>query len=92
MVRRRRPYEILDIEHHRLDFERTASFPSTHASASMALFFTLWQNHHAGAPYFGIWAALICYTRIYLGVHFFTDVLGGAILGYLYTFIPRLFL
>lgn len=32
-------------------------------------------------------AILICFSRIYLGVHYLTDLLGGAILGTLVSFI-----
>ncbi len=47
-----------------------------------------------------IWAFLICYTRIYLGVHYPGDILCGAILGIiigfgvykLYTFLSTKFL
>ena len=28
-----------------------------------------------------LWAALISYSRIYLGVHYPSDIIGGAILG-----------
>ncbi len=28
-----------------------------------------------------LWAIITCYSRIYLGVHFITDILGGMILG-----------
>lgn len=33
------------------------------------------------------WVALICYSRIYLGVHYPYDVAGGLIVGALYGFI-----
>lgn len=29
----------------------------------------------------GIFAFLLCFSRIYLGVHFFTDILGGIVIG-----------
>jgi undecaprenyl-diphosphatase len=32
-------------------------------------------------------ALLVCFSRMYLGVHYFTDLIGGAILGTLISFI-----
>ncbi len=32
-------------------------------------------------------ALLVCFSRMYLGVHYFTDLLGGAILGTIISFI-----
>jgi undecaprenyl-diphosphatase len=49
----------------------------------MAMYFFVslkWSSKYA-APLFFIWAALVCYAQIYVGVHFPFDVLGGAILG-----------
>lgn len=34
-----------------------------------------------------IWALLVCYSRMYLGVHYLSDIIGGAILGSLIAFI-----
>jgi len=34
-----------------------------------------------------LWASLIAYSRIYLGVHYPADVLGGAMLGSLVGFV-----
>lgn len=44
-------------------------------------------------PWIILWASLICYTRIYLGVHYPGDIACGAILGALIGFfVYRLFL
>lgn len=52
------------------------SFPSGVAAA-----YALWlQNRKLGAPAL-VLAAFIAFTRLYLYVHFPTDVLGGAVLG-----------
>lgn len=55
------------------------SFPSNHTSASVAFFIALLLRDHPLAFYVGIWAMLISFSRIYLSVHYFTDVLGGAL-------------
>lgn len=34
-----------------------------------------------------IWALLVCFSRMYLGVHYLSDIIGGAILGSLIAFI-----
>jgi undecaprenyl-diphosphatase len=47
----------------------------------VAAAYALWlQNRKLGAPALML-AAFIAFTRLYLYVHFPTDVLGGAVLG-----------
>ena len=57
------------------------SFPSGHTSSAFAAAFALWrQKRRPGTP--ALWlAAFIGFTRLYLYVHFPTDVLGGIALG-----------
>jgi len=57
------------------------SFPSGHtatafAGATMLSFFV-----PRGAPAFYVLAAAIAYSRLYVGVHYPLDVVGGAIIG-----------
>lgn len=61
-----------------------ASFPSGHTAASFTAMTALWRA--GGVPKWLRWAALvlavvIALSRIYLYVHWPTDVLGGAVLG-----------
>ena len=58
-------------------------FVSSHAANTMAcalLFSLIWRNKIAT---FGLllWVALNCYSRMYLGVHYPTDIMGGLIVG-----------
>lgn len=57
------------------------SFPSGHTASAFAAAFALWlQNRKFGTPAL-VLAAFIAFTRLYLYVHFPTDVLGGLLLG-----------
>ena len=57
------------------------AFPSGHTASAFAAAFALWlQNRKLGVPAL-VLAAFIAFTRLYLYVHFPTDVLGGLVLG-----------
>ena len=57
------------------------SFPSGHTASGVAAAYALWlQNRKLGVPAL-VLAAFIAFTRLYLYVHFPTDVLGGLVLG-----------
>ena len=57
------------------------SFPSGHTSSAFAAAFALWlQNRRLGVPAL-VLAGFIGFTRMYLYVHFPTDILGGVALG-----------
>jgi membrane-associated phospholipid phosphatase len=61
------------------------SFPSTHASDhfAMALFLSLvYQKQWRWIWFWAIlWAALICFAQVYVGVHYPVDVTAGALFG-----------
>ncbi|MEI6816361.1 MAG: phosphatase PAP2 family protein [Bacteroidota bacterium] len=61
------------------------SFPSGHSN-TIACVFTIFAFayrflHKIVLLSFGFIALLICYTRVYLGVHFFGDILVGSLIG-----------
>jgi len=61
------------------------SFPSSHASNHFAIAFFLiasgWVVLRLWVSLLILWAALIGYSQIYVGVHFPVDVLVGSVLG-----------
>lgn len=63
----------------------SGSFTSSHAANHFALgtfcFLTFRHISKFYASMFFVWAALICYAQVYVGVHYPLDVTGGAILG-----------
>jgi membrane-associated phospholipid phosphatase len=62
---------------------KNASFPSGHTSGAFALATSLTIVHpkwYVAIPSFA-WAGMVGYSRLYLGVHYPTDVLAGAVVG-----------
>jgi undecaprenyl-diphosphatase len=84
IVARPRPFETL--EDVRVKHQWSAaghSFPSGHSSQAFAIATVISLSYRDPAitiPLF-LWAGAIGYGRVYLGVHYPTDVLGGMIVG-----------
>ena len=64
------------------------SFPSTHAATSVALAVALFAIAHPLAPWVALWACGVSFSRVWLGVHFASDVLSGAGLGIVMGVLP----
>ncbi len=70
-----------------IDAPSSWSFPSGHTSNAFACAAAIFaSNKKVGTPVF-IFAALMGFTRIYVGVHYCTDVLVGAVVGVIYGII-----
>jgi membrane-associated phospholipid phosphatase len=82
ITKRDRPYETYtEIEN--VTEESSYSFPSAHTSVAFSTATTLsmaYPKWYVIAPSF-LWAGAVGYSRLYLGVHYPTDVLAGAIVG-----------
>jgi undecaprenyl-diphosphatase len=59
----------------------TTSFPSGHAATAVAGAMAMARVWPAARWTFAILAVLIAFSRIYVGVHYPSDVLAGAVLG-----------
>ena len=91
MVQRERPSEFALIS------ETRQSFPSLHALTSMILYITI--VYYVYHYYYKFWPAvillslslvlifMISFSRIYLGVHYFSDCIAGILLGIGYFYI-----
>ncbi len=61
----------------------TGSFPSGHSATAFACATVIaWASPRLAVPAF-VLAALVAWSRVYVGVHWPLDVLGGALLGVL---------
>jgi undecaprenyl-diphosphatase len=59
-------------------------FASSHAANTFAVAMLIWflfKQHVSGISWVFAWAVLISSTRIYLGVHYPSDILVGALVG-----------
>ena len=78
--RDRPPAVVLDPEP-LMEVPTTSSFPSGHASISFACAYVISRLAPRLTVFVYGLAALIAFSRIYVGVHYPIDVLAGAILG-----------
>lgn len=88
LVQRPRPYQV-DTSVIPLIYPSEYSFPSGHTSSSFTAACSIFLYHkRAGIAAFVV-AAMIAFTRLYLFVHYPTDILGGIILGVVCAIIVR---
>lgn len=67
------------------------SFPSAHATSSVAAATAFGRIEPRSRPYVFALAGAVCVGRPYLGMHYPSDVLGGAVLGFcLGSLVPGL--
>jgi len=83
IIGRVRPCHVLENVHMLTDCNTSYSFPSSHAVNIFAAAWFLAQPLGRAAPvFFGI-AGIVAYSRVYIGIHYPFDVLGGAAIGLL---------
>jgi undecaprenyl-diphosphatase len=81
-VDRARPFVDHPSQAHLLVTRSTdPSFPSDHATGAFAIAVAIWLYDRTIGAVFLVFAALIAFARVYVGVHYPGDVLGGAVLG-----------
>ncbi len=82
--------EIEDLVHIVRDYRGGSfGFVSSHAANTFGLasFSSLLFVNKKYTRFIYIWAAIVSYSRIYLGVHYPGDILGGAVLGWLIGYL-----
>ena len=86
MYFRPRPFDALDVN--LLFYEPTdSSFPANDAAAMYGMAFGVWTyNRPVGTLLIGI-ASVYCFARVYSGVHYPLDVVGGVVIAVAITFV-----
>ncbi len=80
-IQRARPYEA-GVTHLLIAPTVDFSFPSDHSTAAFAIAatFLLHKSLRSGLAFLVV-AVLVCFSRIYVGTHYFSDTIGGAVVG-----------
>jgi undecaprenyl-diphosphatase len=81
------PDFLVNSAHMLFGFKSSLSFPSSHSTNMFALAFIFSMFYPSRWLWFFSFAALIGFSRIYVGVHYPGDVLGGALLGVIIAWI-----
>lgn len=99
LVARPRPCRAPELEGHiRLmvsgcsgGYSFTSSHAANHFGIALFFFVTLKPFIKNWAWLFIVWAAVISYSQVYVGVHYFFDIVGGSIVGILSGLITSYF-
>ena len=88
-IQRDRPYDA-GISHLIIDKTVDWSFPSDHAIASTSIVFAWAMNGMRRWLWLFIGlAALICFSRVYVGMHYASDILGGMAVALLAVWVVK---
>ncbi|MBR3932953.1 MAG: phosphatase PAP2 family protein [Clostridia bacterium] len=89
IVARIRPYEYMESVKLLIEKPTDFSFPSGHTFSSFAAAYSVFLYHKKIGWGFLIMAFLVAFSRLYLCVHFPSDVLCGAIFGIGTSYLSR---
>ena len=85
LVARTRPYEVIQGLQLMIEKQKDFSFPSGHTCASFSAAYAIYRTKQVIPKKWGIaamiLATVIALSRLYVGVHYPTDVLGGLVIG-----------
>ncbi len=88
-VHRMRPYDA-GVSHLTIAPTVDWSFPSDHATASLGIVFAFaLQGLRRWSLVFLAMATLVCFSRIFVGMHYASDILGGAAMAIIAALIVR---
>lgn len=87
LVMRTRPYEVIEQLSILIAPPHGYAFPSAHTSAAFACITTLYFTEKKVFPYALVFAILMGLSRIYVGVHYPSDVFFGAVAGILVAYL-----
>ena len=80
-VHRVRPYEVFTNIKLLVDKPSSSSFPSGHSSAAFAAFGVFLFTKNKYRYFVFVISFFILFSRLYLNVHFFSDVVAGGLIG-----------
>ena len=87
IIGRLRPFEVNPEWQILISQPSGSSFPSGHTAVSFTGALCVSMANKKFAPYAYILAVLIAFSRIYLLVHYPSDIIGGAVVGTLYALL-----
>lgn len=88
LIMRPRPYtELSNLI--LLDLGTDSSFPSGHTSTSTAMAYLLSKEYKRWI--FMLIPVVVAFSRLYIGVHYPSDILGGFLIGFLIAYIMEYF-
>jgi undecaprenyl-diphosphatase len=62
-------------------FSFTSSHAANHFGLAMFIFISWGMTQERFTKFFFVWAGIIAFAQIYVGVHYPLDIIGGAIIG-----------
>ncbi|MEK7099127.1 MAG: phosphatase PAP2 family protein [Patescibacteria group bacterium] len=81
LLARSRPYEVQALSHQLITHAMERSFPSGHATLAFAIAVAVYFYHRKAGVIFFLLACVIGASRVIVGVHWPSDIVGGIAVG-----------